>query len=270
LPNMPAHIAAYRMDRQVQAEEYDQMVIKRLAGLSREYGEANLLIQLEGELEPDAIQRIIDLFRQTFWQLGHWNRAAIVAGGHNVPLLSQALCSTLPGIVYTFSTDRANEAIAWVSGAVKQPRDRSMAVPVLLAGATGTSVMTLFSYLISGRNWKNFRETELLARLLETKFNLKDGPAEVAGWITHYSVGELFAVVYAMLVKKRQSRLSRMQTILLSAASGAVSLLSWELFFRLSPNPPKIAYKKYYPQLFIGHFLFCVATLQTYYRLADK
>ena len=68
---------------------------------------------------------------------------------------------------------------------------------VVATGFTATSTMTVFSYKASTLKRENFREPELLARLVEP-FIAVLGPnyARIAGWGIHYSMGVGWSVLY--------------------------------------------------------------------------
>src|SRR5688500_6530118 len=68
---------------------------------------------------------------------------------------------------------------------------------VISAAVTGTTFMTLFSYLVSETNNEQFKEPQLLATLLyRLTPQTNKQMSQVAGWGIHYSVGFIFAVLY--------------------------------------------------------------------------
>ncbi|NNU33150.1 hypothetical protein HK413_01290 [Mucilaginibacter sp. S1162] len=75
---------------------------------------------------------------------------------------------------------------------------------VLTAGITGTTFMTLFSYLVSAADDENYSEPErpgqLVDRLLPT---LSKEQCQTPGWLGHYGVGLLFSLVYVELWRRR-------------------------------------------------------------------
>ncbi|CAN5153771.1 hypothetical protein BH09BAC6_BH09BAC6_10300 [soil metagenome] len=141
---------------------------------------------------------------------------------------------------------------------------------VLISGITGTSFMTLFSYLLSEATDKNYKEPNLLGKLID---NLIPGEEEevtqIEGWLSHYAVGILFALVYVKLWEDKKIKPSLKNGLLLGAASGALAMLVWKFTFKAHPFPPKTDFKNYYAQLMPAHIVFAVfATLG--YKLAKR
>jgi hypothetical protein len=136
---------------------------------------------------------------------------------------------------------------------------------VILSGIAGTSLMTLFSYLVSETNKENFREPELLGKLLhralqtETKEN-----SHFAGWNLHYLVGVMFAFAYSRIWEKTTIKPSVKSGSILGLVSGILGMTIWKICFTIHPNPPKINFKKYYGHLLITHVIFGVFTAIAY------
>ncbi len=71
---------------------------------------------------------------------------------------------------------------------------------VLLAAAGGTAAMTIFSYFVSRKKNKDFREPRLLAKMVYRAIpEIKKPQAKVTGWILHCVTGLTFAVLRRML-----------------------------------------------------------------------
>jgi hypothetical protein len=136
---------------------------------------------------------------------------------------------------------------------------------VFFAGLAGTSSMTLFSYLVSEWQGENFKEPELLGRLLQPLIpELKKKHTELAGWNLHYLVGFIFSFVYARIWAETKLKPNLKSGLFLGAVSGVVGLLTWKLCFKIHPNPPKISFRKYYGHLLITHLVFGVCTALAY------
>ena len=128
---------------------------------------------------------------------------------------------------------------------------------VISAGLVGTTFMTLFSYLVSEMQKENFKEPELLGKMLNRlipQFNSKT--SQVAGWNIHYTVGLLFAVFYAQLWEKRKRKPTLKSGILLGGLSGILAFVVWRYTFKFHPVPPKIHFRKYYGHLLVTHIVF--------------
>lgn len=67
---------------------------------------------------------------------------------------------------------------------------------IIKAGIAGTSCMTLFSYITSEKKNRNFKEPKLLDKLINRLTSLDKTSTIVAGWVTHYTIGIIFATIY--------------------------------------------------------------------------
>ena len=68
------------------------------------------------------------------------------------------------------------------------------AAHILIAGIAGTSAFTLFSYIVSLKQKKNFREPELLGDMVDTTVpEISTGTARSTGWLIHYLTGAGFS-----------------------------------------------------------------------------
>jgi hypothetical protein len=127
----------------------------------------------------------------------------------------------------------------------------------IAAAALGTTVMTLFSYLISSAKKKQFREPELLQALLQKlPVQIAPGTAKASGWLIHYSVGFSFCAIYDAIWKHRPSRVSIANGIMLGGISGLAGISGWHLVLSAHPNPPAVDLKKYYGHLMLAHMIF--------------
>jgi len=140
----------------------------------------------------------------------------------------------------------------------------------LLAATAGTTLMTLFSYLISLAEKKNFSEPEHLGTLMH---RLVPGSSkqttQAAGWGAHYAVGLLFVLAYQELWKGGKIKKTVVNGLILGAFSGALAVLVWKATMKSHPAPPWIDFTKFYIQLVPAHIVFAVcATLTS--RLLDE
>ena len=134
----------------------------------------------------------------------------------------------------------------------------------MYAGIVGTSVMTAFSYAISGGHKKNFREPELLGILMERLSQKQGRWIRLAGWPLHYTLGLVWAGVYIFWLKAANKNLGFKYATMFGCCSGAVAIVIWRLLFKLHPHPPKIFYKQFFAQLFIAHIIFSLSVSTTY------
>jgi hypothetical protein len=142
---------------------------------------------------------------------------------------------------------------------------------VISAAVTGTTFMTLFSYLVSETKNKQFKEPRLLATLLyRLTPQINKQMSQVAGWGIHYSVGFIFAVLYAEKWRAEENEATVRSGLMLGGLSGLFAIIVWRSVFTLHPVPPKINYKKYYGHLLLAHFIFGAFTSIGYNMISSK
>lgn len=142
---------------------------------------------------------------------------------------------------------------------------------VLAPGITGTTFMTLFSYIAGEVEDENFSEPDLLAKLYNRlDLHVDKETSKVAGWTAHYLIGILFALVYAAWWKKNKLIPGIKHGLSVGAISGIAAVAVWKLTFKLHPAPPGINFKKYYGQLFVAHIIFGVFAALTYKFVKDR
>jgi Na+/proline symporter len=130
---------------------------------------------------------------------------------------------------------------------------------VLVAGVTGTTFMTLFSYLVSVAEEENFSEPERLGQLAHRLLPaLSEEENQVIGWAGHYAVGLLFAMVYVELWRRKKVRSSIKNNLIVGAISGLAAVAIWKATFKMHPLPPNLSFNKYYLQLIPAHVVFAV------------
>lgn len=133
---------------------------------------------------------------------------------------------------------------------------------ILLAGVTGTTMMTLFSYIVSNAKDRNFKEPELLAALLKDVLPDKR-LALPAGWSTHYSMGISWAVVFQFLFEKTTIKPDIKTGLVLGVLSGLTGIIVWRLAFKMHCKPPKIDFKKFYGHLLLAHLVYSITVTAT-------
>ncbi|UOE50955.1 DUF2938 domain-containing protein [Mucilaginibacter sp. SMC90] len=130
---------------------------------------------------------------------------------------------------------------------------------LLLAGVTGTTFMTLFSYLVSVADGENFSESERLGQLAHRLIpKLDKTQSQALGWLGHYGIGLLFALVYVELWRKGKLKPDWRTNLWLGGISGLVAVAIWKATFKMHPLPPKLSFDKYYIQLVPAHIVFAV------------
>jgi len=130
---------------------------------------------------------------------------------------------------------------------------------IFLSGITGTTFMTLFSYLVSAAMEENYSEPERLGQLahrLLPKLDKKQSRA--LGWLGHYGVGLLFVAVYVELWRRHKIKPAIKDMLWVGALSGLFAVGIWKTTFKLHPLPPLLRFDRYYVQLLPAHIVFAV------------
>lgn len=136
---------------------------------------------------------------------------------------------------------------------------------ILISAIVGTSVMTLFSYLVSESKNKNYGEPEVLGELIKRlpKSGSKES-ARMAGWGMHYAIGILFVACYSEIWQQTKVKPSLTSGMLLGAANGVAGVTGWKLMFEAHPNPPAKNLKPFFGHLMLAHVAFGVFCALTY------
>jgi hypothetical protein len=128
---------------------------------------------------------------------------------------------------------------------------------VISAALLGTSAMTAFSYAVSEKSNRQFREPELLARMIKRLLpHTGNAVAQTEGWILHYTVGLLFCIAYDRLWRKTKLKPSVVSGLVLGGACGLIGMSVWKKTFELHPNPPATDRKNFFAQLLPAHLVF--------------
>ena len=128
---------------------------------------------------------------------------------------------------------------------------------VVTAAVAGTTMMTLYSYVISLARQKNFKEPVLLDKLITRLVPVADTKdSRVTGWAMHYLVGLLFAETYAPFWRGAQHVSNAKKGLILGGFSGIAAILIWKFTLDAHPLPPKVDFVRFAGQLFIAHLVF--------------
>jgi hypothetical protein len=130
---------------------------------------------------------------------------------------------------------------------------------ILASGTSGTTFMTLFSCLVSLADGENFSEPERLGQLAGRLVPKMDKRQSLAlGWLGHYGVGLLFALVYVELWRRGKLKSDLKTNLWLGGLSGLLAVAVWKTTFKMHPLPPSLSFNKYYLQLVPAHMVFAV------------
>jgi hypothetical protein len=128
---------------------------------------------------------------------------------------------------------------------------------MMFSGISGTSFMTLFSYIAANAENEQFREPQLLAALVKRIYtDITPKQAEAIGWALHYMVGCMFTAAYQKIWKRTPLKRNALSGLLLGGISGLIGIAVWHTVFSLHPDPPRTHREGYYKQLFIAHLIF--------------
>lgn len=136
---------------------------------------------------------------------------------------------------------------------------------IVISTIAATSMMTLFSYVVSASARKLYKEPVLLTYLLTVlDIEVSQQLKIILAWILHYIIGLAFVVGYHFLWIYNIVEMSRPIAFLLGAISGIIGILGWVGMFALSPKKPNIDFTGYYLQLFAAHVIFGIVAFTTY------
>jgi hypothetical protein len=136
---------------------------------------------------------------------------------------------------------------------------------IICATIAATSVMTLFSYIVSESARKLYKEPVLLTYLLHSfKVEVSAGTKVVLAWLLHYIIGLIFVIIYHFLWYYGIVEMSWLVALILGVVSGIVGILGWMLLFEIVPQKPNIDFKGYYIQLLVAHIFFGITAYAVY------
>jgi hypothetical protein len=138
---------------------------------------------------------------------------------------------------------------------------------IIVSSIGGTSLMSLFSYLVSDQKHKNFKEPEILSDLVKRVIpDISKQQADIGGWVLHYAVGTLFTAIYDQIWDKTSIKPNIKSGALLGALSGLAGIAIWRTTIAMHPRPPIKDYNSYYKHLLLAHILFGIAAAESYKR----
>lgn len=144
--------------------------------------------------------------------------------------------------------------------------DRQILFAIILGTVVSTTLMTIFSYIVSRLRNRQFTEPVLLNRMLCGFGILKEYQLErnITGWIIHYAVGLLFLLSYYFIWSKTTLDPTISTALILGCFSGLAGIIGWAILFRIQSVPANIRVSEYYTQLFIAHVIFALTATITY------
>ncbi|MDN3585984.1 hypothetical protein QWY86_04855 [Pedobacter aquatilis] len=139
------------------------------------------------------------------------------------------------------------------------------ALKVVICDISGTSVMTLFSWMTSKKK-PGFQEPAHLGKMAHRLLPLisKD-KSRLVGWAAHYGMGGLFTILYIYLWENRKLKCDLSTTLLLGLVSGVAGAGIWKATFKYHPLPGKTNYNLFYLQRIPAHIVFAIFGSLTYH-----
>lgn len=144
--------------------------------------------------------------------------------------------------------------------------NHTMILKILLGAIIGTSLMTIFSYIVAEVSEKEFKEPVLLNHLItqSSKLGIAANSMKFLGWILHYGMGLCFLVIYYLLWKYTFLEPTFLYGAMLGFISGLVGITIWKWIFSTHSNPPQINMKEYLLHLLIAHIVFGIGAVAGY------
>lgn len=134
---------------------------------------------------------------------------------------------------------------------------------VILSGIAGTTAMTVFSYQVSAKERKYFKEPEILNDLLYGQEYVREEKKEkgrplLPGFFAHYVTGLLFTTCYHLFWRKKDvPKRAIVNGLTFGGAFGLQGIGIWKTVFTLHPNPPSgIDLRRYIGHLLLAHLVF--------------
>ena len=125
-----------------------------------------------------------------------------------------------------------------------------------MAALAGTTAFTFFSYLVSKTMNKDFKEPELLGKMVERVTpELGEKESQFTGWLIHYLTGIAFVGAYKLLIDITGIKPSAGNGMVIGATSGLPAALIWDTALKLHPAPPRKPSANYYLHLGLGHMI---------------
>jgi len=136
---------------------------------------------------------------------------------------------------------------------------------ILVSSIAATSVMTLFSYVVSASFRELYKEPVLLTYVLtKLRLEVSQKTKNILAWLIHYAIGFGFVIIYHYLWYNNIAEFSWRIALLFGALSGITGIIGWIILFKITPQNPNIDYKGYYLQLFIAHIFFGLTAFLVY------
>src|SRR3954465_8823720 len=113
---------------------------------------------------------------------------------------------------------------------------------IIIAGITGTLLMTGAMYLLSAVTGQNYKVVGILATMVTNHTTRKKGLTKftsdiLMGVVLHYLIGIMFSFVYFYLWETGHVYPGIKSSIIFGLLTGIVAIVFWSSFIYLHPNP---------------------------------
>ncbi len=129
---------------------------------------------------------------------------------------------------------------------------------ILLASVVATTVMTIFSHVVSKIRNREFNEAQLLNKFIDNTKCLPEVNNENAvwGWVIHYFIGMIVAIwIYSVFLLFDWPVTVWLGGIL-GFIAGMVGAVGWLGLFAFHSNAPETDVKEFLIQLLMAHCIF--------------
>ena len=142
---------------------------------------------------------------------------------------------------------------------------------ILISGFLATTVMTIFSYILSRQKSEQFREPELLNSLIlrSDRLNIHPPKNGFPGWVVHYSIGWTFVVIFYLVWEYSPISPGIISGLVMGLVAGLVGITGWKIMFDLSGNPPDIHMRQFHIHILVAHVLFGITAASVLFYLPE-
>lgn len=128
---------------------------------------------------------------------------------------------------------------------------------ILIPAISGTTLMSIFSYIVSHSKSENFKEPKLLAEIVKRAFYAhKDKLPKTTGWAMHYAMGVVMTMVFQHCWKETNTIPASKDGMVAGIIGGLAGVMIWKVLFRVHPNPPRIPFMRFAGHLLLAHIVF--------------
>ncbi len=131
-------------------------------------------------------------------------------------------------------------------------------IQIIIAGLSGTILMTLFSHICGAVFNEEFSEPTLLNRMMRNSrmFSSEITDNDSRGWIIHFGIGQLMGFWLWFMFCYSGLGQAPVTGSFLGFLAGMAGVLGWLFLFNTHSNPPETDLKGYIVQLVIAHTIF--------------